>query len=42
MVCQKIRQTTQYGALEIYIIHLAHDEAWLACRSKDQDYQGLF
>ena len=42
VVCRKFRQTTQYDALEILIIHLTHDEAWLACHSKAQDYQGLF
>lgn len=42
VVCRKFRQTTQYDALEILIIHLTHDEAWQACRSKAQDYQVLF
>ena len=42
VVVREFRTTTQYDALEILIIHLTHDEAWLACHSKAQDDQGLF
>lgn len=42
VVCRKFRQTTQYDALEILIIHLTHGEVWQVCHSKAQDYQVLF
>ena len=42
VVVRKFRTTTQYDALEILIIHLTHGEVWQVCRSKAQDYQGLF